>query len=117
MPARPGAHFFLIVGREMARHASFGIGFVPWIAVLAVGVGRKSSPESRIAAAVAIGFVLSMVVVYVRAPQDPTLWILWSAGRLFMTPLLCAFFAAAARYPPEPDLAQAAQPGSATTTA
>lgn len=96
LPTASSVRFLPLIVGEMGRQASFGVGYVPWIAAVLIGIGGRWSSESRTAAVVAIGFAGAMICIYLGARQDPRLWILWSAGRLFMTPLLCCFLASVA---------------------
>jgi hypothetical protein len=47
-------------------------------------------------AAVAVGFLGFVLYMYLTSPTDPRLWIIWSASRLLLTPLVAIFFAAMA---------------------
>lgn len=90
---------FSKVAAGVARSTSYGVGFLPWIALLiawaASGVRRESLAPALVAAAIAI----VNVGFYLHGEQDPTAWIAWSARRTFLTPLLCLAFAAFARAP------------------
>jgi hypothetical protein len=83
---------------EMGRQASFGVAYAPWIAVLALGIGGRWSRETSMAVTVALGFIGTMIWIYLGARHEPQLLVLWSAGRLFMTPLLCGFLAGVAAH-------------------
>ncbi len=96
LPTMAAAAFLPAILSEMGRQAGFGVAYAPWIAVLALGIGGKWSRETSVAATVALGFVGAMIAMYLGAAGDPRLWVFWSAGRLFMTPLLCCFLAAVA---------------------
>jgi hypothetical protein len=98
LPTTAAAAFLPAILSQMGRQAGFGVAYAPWIAVLALGIGGRWSRETSIAVTVALGFVGAMITIYLGAGQDPQLWVLWSAGRLFMTPLLCCFLAAVAAH-------------------
>jgi hypothetical protein len=85
------------VAAGVARSASYGVGFLPWIALLIVGAAAGARRESLAPALVAAAIVLINVGYYLHGAQDPTAWIAWSARRTFLTPLLCLAFAAFAR--------------------
>lgn len=91
-------HLPLIL-RELARYVLSGPGLAAWILIGALVLVRRPSRESLAALAVAGGFLVFMVYMYATAPNDPTLWIQWSAARLSMSALLCGFFAVAAADP------------------
>ena len=86
------------------RQASFGVAYVPWLAPLLIAIRGEWSEGARIGATVGLGFLGALACIYLGGGKDPGLWILWSAGRLLMTPLLCLFLAAAAGQAGGPDV-------------
>lgn len=83
--------------------ASFGIAYLPWIALATLvflGRSRRASPFLLAAAT----YVVFIVFSYLHGESDPREWIHWSASRLLLTPLLILFFGAAAASGPEGDL-------------
>jgi hypothetical protein len=78
----------------LAREASFGIGYLPWIvlfALVVIGRVRPAWPQLFVAAA----SMFFLLFVYARS-ADPGFHIAWSAMRVLLTPLLCLVFAALA---------------------
>jgi hypothetical protein len=99
----------------VAKEASFGIAYLPWIvlfALVVIGRVRPALPQLFVAAV----SILFLLFVYARN-GDRDFHAGWSAMRVLLTPLLCLLFAAlAASCPPrlskdqipaalEPDLA------------
>jgi hypothetical protein len=83
--------------------ASFGIAYLPWIALatlVLLGRSRRALPFLLAAAA----YVVFIVFSYLHGESDPREWIRWSGSRLLLTPLLILFFGAAAASGPEGDL-------------
>lgn len=84
--------------RGTGTEASYGAGYLPWIAV---GTLWLSIPLRRVCwRAFALGTIsiATICVYYLSAKADPSLWIRWSAARLLLTPLVCFHFAAAAAH-------------------
>jgi hypothetical protein len=83
----------------LAREASFGIGYLPWIvlfALVVIGRVRPAWPQLFVASA----SVLFLLFVYARN-GDRDFHAGWSAMRVLLTPLLCLLFATlAASRPP-----------------
>jgi hypothetical protein len=98
LPTMAAAASLPAILSEVGRQGSFGVAYAPWIAVLAVGIGGRWSRETSMAVTVALGFMGTMIWIYLGARQDPQLLVLWSAGRLLMTPLLCCFLGAVAAH-------------------
>jgi Dolichyl-phosphate-mannose-protein mannosyltransferase len=84
------------VAAGVAKSASYGVGFLPWIALALLWAVSGPRRESLAPAAVAAAFTLVNVSFYLHGTQDPTDWIAWSARRILLTPLLCLVFAASA---------------------
>lgn len=84
--------------RSVGTEASYGVAYLPW---LAVGTLWFAIPMRRVcwrAFAVGALSIATICFYYLSARADPSLWIRWSASRLLITPLLCFFFAAAAAH-------------------
>jgi hypothetical protein len=78
----------------VAKEASFGIAYLPWIvlfALVVIGRVRHAWPQLFVAAA----SVLFLLFVYARN-GDRDFHAGWSAMRVLLTPLLCLLFAALA---------------------
>jgi len=89
------AHLPLVL-KETGRSAAYGAWYAPWIAVAALLIGCRSGARSLAPLAVGFGFTGFILYLYLSAAADPTLFIVWSASRLLVTPLICFFVAAAA---------------------
>lgn len=87
---------FSKVAAGLARSTSYGLGYLPWIAVFVAGLAIGVRREAVAPALVAVAIALVNVGYYLHGAADPTLWIGWSARRIFLTPLLCLAFAASA---------------------
>jgi hypothetical protein len=109
LPSTSNISSLRLIVREMGRQASFGVGYVPWVVPLLIAIGGRWTPGARTGVAVTLGFVGAMACIYLGGGGDPRLWIVWSAGRLFMTPLLCLFLAAAASQGAKPTSESAAR--------
>jgi hypothetical protein len=80
----------------LLREASYDAVYVPWFVAVAIGFRWRNSASTRMNLAVAVGFLGFVLYLYLTSPTDPRLWIMWSASRLLLTPLLAIFFAAMA---------------------
>jgi hypothetical protein len=86
-----------IVGRGLVAYASYGAAYAPWILAAALLLLRRPSGERLGFALGAAAFTLAAdALVYLTSPEDPTLWLGWSASRLLLTPLFCLYAAAIA---------------------
>ena len=96
---RGGGRLYLdhapIVARVLPRVASYEAAYLPWIVVVPLLAMSARSVRSRPPAAVAFLFLAFIVFVYLHFPDDPTLLIVWSAGRLLLTVLIALLVAAA----------------------
>ena len=81
----------------LAGSTSYGVGYLPWIALLVVGMSIGARREALAPALVAVAIAFVNVGYYLHGTADPSLWIGWSARRIFLTPLLCLAFAVLAR--------------------
>jgi hypothetical protein len=86
-----------VIARELVREDLFGVRLAPVAVVAALLLYRRPSREAVFPLAVAAGFCAFIVYMYLTGSGDPTHWIQWSAARLSMTPLICAFLAAIRR--------------------
>ncbi len=84
---------FGVVFRGMWSAARFGSAYVPWIVVILLIVGRKTARAGAIAIITAALILVFDVGVYFTTEADPTQWIVWSAPRTLMTPLLALYMA------------------------
>jgi len=87
---------FSKVAAGLARNTSYGLGYLPWIAVFVAGAAIGVRREALAPALVAVAIAFVNFGYYLHGAADPTLWIGWSARRIFLTPLLCLAFAACA---------------------
>jgi hypothetical protein len=78
------------------REGSYGAAYTPWLVVVALGFRWRDTASTRVNLAVATGFLGFVLYIYLTSPTDPRLWIIWSASRLLLTPLVAVFFAAMA---------------------
>lgn len=84
-----------IVARVLPGVASYEAAYLPWIVVVALVALSPRSTGSRRPIVVALLFLAFMLFVYLHTPYDPTLLIIWSAGRLLLTVLTALLLAAA----------------------
>jgi hypothetical protein len=88
-------HFSAAVSGVL-HEASYGAAYIPWLVVAALGLRGRNTASTRMNLAVAAGFLGFVLYMYLTSPTDARLWIIWSASRLLLTPLLSIFFAAVA---------------------
>lgn len=91
---RPSATYLHTILTEIFRHALSGWRLVPWLVVAALLVRARPSRPAVAFFLTAAGFVGFIVYMFATATSDPALWISWSAARVLVTPILCAFFGA-----------------------
>ena len=84
------AEYVLPALRQLAGQMSFGLWYLPWIAI---AVMYTRSRESLPYIAAALAFLAFMVLTYAR----PEAHMEWSAQRVLMTPLVLFFFSAITR--------------------
>jgi hypothetical protein len=91
---RPSLTYLPTIVTEILRHAVSGWRLVPWLVVAALLVRARPSRPAVAFFLTAAGFIGFIVYMYSTATSDPTLWISWSAARILVTSILCAFLAA-----------------------
>jgi hypothetical protein len=97
-PSKPTfAHLSLVFG-DVIHQASYGFWFAPWVVLFLLALPGKRTPPSLLALTVALGFVAFILYAYLTSEGSPHLWIEWSAARVLITPLVCLFFYATARF-------------------
>ncbi len=99
---------FSKIAAGIARSASYRIGFLPWIILIALAVLLPVRRRSLAPAAAGALFFVVNASFYFHGASDPTAWIDWSARRVLLTPMLCFLFAVAASH----DLASAPEEDS-----
>jgi len=85
-----------VVVSGLLREGSYGAAYIPWFVVVVLGFRWRDTASTRMNVAVAVGFLGFVLYMYLTSPTDPRLWIIWSASRLLLTPLVSIFFAAMA---------------------
>jgi hypothetical protein len=83
---------------QLIKEMSFGLWYLPWIAIAAVGLlGRRTTSYDVLGRpkllAATVAFLAFMVLTYAR----PEAHMEWSAQRVLMTPLVLFFFSAITR--------------------
>ena len=90
-------HFELLpqVLRSLAGPSSYGLYWAPWIACLALLFAGRNWRLAAIPLSIAV-LTLSAIILFYLHSADPHLWIVTSARRVLLTPLLALLVAAIA---------------------
>jgi hypothetical protein len=82
--------------RQMLKVSSYGVGWLPWLAAIAL-IFLGDIRRAALPLAVAVLTLGAAVFFYIHIP-DPTVWIAGSGPRVLLTPLVCLYVAAAAAW-------------------